>query len=312
LWVSLAIFLLAVWVSPRAAGGQCIFLDLGNLTDALRAISPVAIAALAMTLVIVSGGIDLSVGSVVALAGVVAGRLLVEWRPGWAPGLQVAMAAGIAVGSCLFAGLASGLLTSSLGIQPFIITLAAMIGLRGLALWLSNNERIGLGVGSDAAGQFGAILAAKPFMIGMLLGLAFIFWLILERTVFGRYIRAVGDNITAARLAGLPVRSVQTAVYALSGLLAGVAGILVAARTTTGDPNAGIAMELDTIAVVVIGGASLAGGRGGIPGTLNGALIMGMVTNILGLRNVDFNLQLVLKAGIILLAVALQGRKPRS
>lgn len=311
--VLIVILLIAAAVSPRTGRGELIFLTWGNLTDALRAVTPVGVIALAMTFVILSAGIDLSVGSVVALSGVVAGRVLVEWHPaGVSTDLQVALAVGLAVVVCGVVGLVNGALTASLSIQPFVITLASMIGVRGFALWLANNERIGLGVGTDAPGRFGALLSQKGVMLGVLGVLALIFLVVLNRTVFGRYVRATGDNATAARLAGLPVKRVQLAVYALSGLMAGVAGVLLAARTTTGDPNAGIAMELDAIAVVVIGGASLAGGRGGILGTLNGALIVGIVTNILGLRNVDFNLQLVLKAGIIVLAVALQRRKPRA
>ncbi len=311
--VLLVIFVLAALVSPRSQRGDIIFLSLGNLTDALRAITPVGITSLAMTWVVLSAGIDLSVGSVAALSGVVAGRLLVHWHPEGMPmSLHVALAVTVAVLACTGVGLMNGALTASLSIQPFVITLASMIGVRGFALWLCNNERIGLGVGTDAAGLFGEWFSNKWVMLGIyaLLGLAFL--ILLNRTVFGRYVRAVGDNFGAARLAGLPVLRVQLGVYALSGLMAGVAGVLLAARTTTGDPNGGVAMELDVIAVVVIGGASLAGGRGGILGTLNGAMIVGVVTNILGLRNVDFNLQLVLKAAIIVLAVALQRRKLRA
>lgn len=303
-----AIMLLAALLSPRDSAGSIIFLSWGNLSDALRAVAPVGIIALAMTFVILSAGIDLSVGSVVALAGVIAGLVLTRWNTSMAPAAHVAFAALAALAACGLVGLANGLLVTSLGIQPFVITLASMIGIRGLALWLSDNQRIGLGVGDDAPGLFGALLSTKPVMIGTLAFLAAIFLLVLNRTVFGRYVRAIGDNTVAAEHAGLPVRSASAAVYVLSGLMAGVAGLLLAARTTTGDPTAGIAMELDTIAVVVIGGASLSGGRGGIVGTLHGTLIVGVVTNILGLRNVDFNLQLVLKALIIVLAVALQRR----
>lgn len=308
--VTLVIFSLAAVFSPESARGERIFLSAGNLTDALRTIAPIGIVALAMTFVILSAGIDLSVGSLAALSGIISARVLVEWRaPGLEPMAHAAIAAGLGILACGAIGALSGVCTATLAIQPFVVTLAGMIGIRGLALWLSGNERIGLGLGQDAAGMFGNFLSRKDFMLGTWAFLAVVLALVLNRTVFGRYVRAVGDNSTAARLAGLPVRSVRVAVYALSGLLSGVAGVLIAARTTSGEPTAGVAMELDAIAVVVIGGASLAGGRGGILGTLNGALIIGIVTNILGLRNVDSNLQLVLKAGIILLAVALQQRK---
>jgi ribose transport system permease protein len=308
--VTLTLFALASAFSPRSGRGDLIFLSAGNLTDALRTTAPVGIVALAMTFVIISAGIDLSVGSLAALSGIISAKVLVEWKaPGLAPFAHAAMAAGLGIAACGAIGALSGVFTATLSIQPFVVTLAGMIGIRGLALWMSRNERIGLGLGQDAAGVFGNVLSQKSFMLGTWIVLAVILALVLNRTVFGRYVRAIGDNSTAASLAGLPVRSVRVAVYALSGLLSGVAGVLIAARTTSGEPTSGVALELDAIAVVVIGGASLAGGRGGILGTLNGALIIGIVTNILGLRNVDSNLQLVLKAGIIILAVALQRRK---
>lgn len=307
--ILLVILGLGAALSPTTPRGGNTFLQPGNLTDALRAVAPVGIAALAMTLVILTGGIDLSVGSAAALAGVVAGRLLVEWHPGWPLGIHVASAMGLALLGCGAAGMLNGAVIAALRIQPFVITLASMIGVRGLALWLANNERIGLGVGQDAPGTFGAWLSGKAAMIGIWAVLALVAVVVLERTVFGRYVRALGDNPEAARQAGLPVRWIQFAVYTISGALAGLAGLLIAARTTTGDPNAGVAMELDTIAVVVIGGASLSGGKGGIVGTVIGTMIIGAVTNVLGLRNVDFNMQLVLKAVIIVLAVASQRRR---
>jgi ribose transport system permease protein len=308
----LAVFVGAAFASPRSMDGHNIFLDAANLTDALRALVPVAVIALAMTFVILTGGIDLSVGAVVALSGVVTARLLMDWKPVLAPSLHLGAAILAGLGAGLLAGCLNGVLISWLRIQPFIVTLASMIGLRGLALWVSNNERIGLGVGRDVGGLFGEWFSSKALMVGTWMVLALVFAILLNRMVFGRHLRALGDNPTAALLAGLPVARIQIAAYALSGVLAGVAGILLAARTTTGDPNAGVAMELDAIAVVVIGGASLSGGRGGIYGTLCGALIIGMVTNVLGLRNVGSNAQLVLKAVIIVLSVAAQRNRPRS
>ena len=308
----LAIFLGAVVASPRAWDGGIIFFDPANLTDALRALVPVAITALAMTLVILTGGIDLSVGAILALSGVVTARLLTDWQPSLPSTQHIAAAIGAGVLVGLLAGCLNGLLISWLKIQAFIVTLASMIGIRGFALWTANNERIGLGVGHDVPGQFGEWFSRKGVMVGTWLILGVLFALLLNRTVFGRHLRALGDNGPAASLAGLPIEMIQIAVYGLSGLLAGIAGVLLAARTTTGDPNAGVALELDAIAVVVIGGASLSGGRGGIYGTVCGALIIGMVTNILGLRNVGSNAQLMLKAVIIVLAVAAQRSKSRS
>ena len=149
-------------------------------------------------------------------------------------------------------------------------------------------------------------------MIGLFAVLAVLFALLLSGTVFGRYVRALGDNPKASVYAGLPIKRVQIAVYTLTGLLAGLAGVLTCARTTTGNPNDGIAAELDVIAVVVIGGTSLAGGRGSIVGTVIGALIIAILVNILGLRNVGANEQLMLKAIIIVLAVVVQHQRPTS
>ncbi len=307
-----AVFIGAALVSPRSFEGGNIFLDLANLTDALRALVPVAIIALAMTFVILTAGIDLSVGAIIALSGVITARILADWHPAIGLGLHVSLAilAGVIVG--LLAGFLNGMLVTWLRIQSFIVTLASMIGLRGLALWVADNERIGLGVGHDAGGLFGTWFSSKPLMVGTWISLSLVFFLILSRTVFGRHLRALGDNATASYLAGLPVVRIQVAAYALSGLLAGISGVLLAARTTTGDPNAGVTMELDAIAMVVIGGTSLSGGRGGIYGTVCGALIIGVVTNVLGLRNVGSNAQLVLKAVIIVLSVAAQRTRERS
>src|SRR5215475_1823007 len=133
-----------------------------------------------------------------------------------------------------------------------------------------------------------------------------IFWVLLARTVFGRHVRAIGDNERAAEYAGLPIRRTKIWVYTLSGLLAGFAGVLYAAENHQGNPNAGVAYELDAIAAVVIGGTRLAGGKGSIAGTVIGVLIMGILTNMLRLKNVDSNVEMMVKAVIIVLAVALQ------
>lgn len=298
------IFVVAVMLSPRGVRGDILFLNPENLTNMLRAITPVAIIALGMTLVILTAGIDLSVGATLALAATVTALGFAEWGLSLPLVIALALAAGLAVGAM------NGALIAYLRVQPFVITLASMIGIRGLTRFLSDNENIGLRTVGESASHFVDTFSQKPVMIGLFLGLAVVFGALLSRTVFGRYTRALGDNPQAALYAGLPIKTVTIAVYALTGLLAGVAGVLNAARTSTGNPNDGIAMELDVIAVVVIGGTSLAGGRGTIVGTVIGALIVGILTNILGLRNVDANGQLMLKAAIIVLAVVLQkGRK---
>lgn len=289
-----------------------LFLQPGNLSDLLRSNAPVAMMAMAMTFVILTAGIDLSVGSVLALSSVSTALILVRWDPGLPAGahIMVAILCAALIGG--LAGLLQGGLIAAMRIQPFIITLAGMIGYRGLAKLLSQNNRIGLGVDHESvAWQFGEQLSSKTAMIGTLACVTLIFFIVLRYTVFGRYVRAIGDNPVAARYAGLPVRRVQLAVYTLSGVLAGLAGMLMCARTRTGDANIGVAYELDAIAMVVIGGTSLAGGKGTIAGTVLGVLIMGTVINILGLKNVDPNLQYILKAVIIVLAVSFQLRKPR-
>jgi ribose transport system permease protein len=289
-----------------------LFLQPANLTDMLRAIAPIGIMAMAMTLVILTAGIDLSVGSILALTSVSSAILLVQWDPGSTfLHLACVVIAALVIGGA--AGFVQGALIARLRIQPFIITLAGMIGIRGLAKLWSQNNRIGLGVDhASTAYHFGEWFSSKPVMIGVLIGVSTLFHVLLRFTVFGRYVRAVGDNEQAARYAGLPSVRVKLAVYTLSGMMAGLAGLLLSARTRNGDANLGVAYELDAIAMVVIGGTSLAGGKGSIGGTVLGALIMGAVINVLGLKNVDANVQFVLKAIIIVLAVALQTRRTES
>ncbi|MCC6680643.1 MAG: ABC transporter permease [Phycisphaeraceae bacterium] len=309
------LFTFAVIFSPRTRGEytynlfglSCtvehwpIFLKIENLTDLLRANSPVAIIALGMTFVILTGGIDLSVGSTIALSAVVCATLLVEQQTSMATAMIASMVAGGLV------GLVNGGLIALLRIQPFIITLATMIGIRGLARLVVNNEQIGLvGGQSDSAIHFAHIMSQKSVVIGAFLLLAIAFGLLLWGTVLGRYVRAMGDNARAAQYAGLPTRRVLAAVYTLTGLLAGVAGVFTCARTNNGNPNEGIAAELSVIAVVVIGGTSLAGGRGSVTGTVIGALVIAILTNILGLNNVDANVQSMIMALVIILAVVAQ------
>jgi ribose transport system permease protein len=300
------IILVAILASPQASDGSNIFLQAGNLTDVLRQMSVIGIIALAMTYVILTAGIDLSVGSILAFATCVTGMIVT--RPA-APGgrfTQAALAVGIAMAATALLGAANGAVISVFRIQPFIVTLASMIGVRGLAKWLTRNENIDIGFGSDAAASFANFVNQKAVVVGTFAALAVIFWIILDRTVFGRYVRAIGDNEKAGRYSGLPIRSVKIAVYTLSGLLTGIAGVIYAAENHQGNPNAGIAYELDAIAAVVIGGTSLMGGSGSIAGTIVGTLIIGVLTNILRLRNVDSNVEMMVKAVIIVLAVAIQ------
>jgi ribose transport system permease protein len=296
LWALLGVLIIAIAVTPTR-----IFLDPGNLTDILRQISLIGIISLAMTFVILTAGIDLSVGSILALAT----SLVAMWLTrGYTTHIAVAILAAVTAAAAV--GALSGVVIAFTRIQPFIVTLAAMIGVRGLAKWITSNQNIDIGFGHDLAAEFAEIFRAKAIVIGSYAVAAAAFWVMLARTVFGRHVRAVGDNEKAAEYAGLPIRRTKIRVYTLSGLLSGFAGVLYAAENHQGNPNAGVAYELDAIAAVVIGGTRLSGGKGSISGTIVGALIMGVLTNMLRLNNVDSNVEMMIKAVIIVLAVAVQ------
>jgi ribose transport system permease protein len=295
------IVLLAILTSPVAGDGSRIFWQAGNLTDILRQVSLIGIISLAMTLVILTGGIDLSVGSILALSTCLTAMWLTR---GYTHSIAGSIAAAVA--ACAIVGAVNGAVIAFTEMQPFIVTLASMIGVRGLAKWLTANQNIDIGFGRDLAAAFAAAFREKAVVIGGYAAASAIFWMLLARTVFGRHVRAVGDNEKASRYAGLPVRSTKVWVYTLSGLLSGFAGVLYAAENHQGNPNAGVAYELDAIAAVVIGGTRLSGGKGTISGTIMGTLIMGVLTNMLRLNNVDSNVEMMIKAVIIVLAVAVQ------
>ncbi len=302
----LAIVLLAIAISPKTFDGARIFLEIGNLTDILRQVSIIGIISLGMTFIILTGGIDLSVGSILALSTALIAMLLTRWHPPLSFPLTLALAMLVTVLATTSVGVVTGAVISALDVQPFIVTLAGMIGIRGLAKWLSNNANIDIGFGQDPASRFAEIFRSKTVTIACYLALALLFGFILSRTVFGRYVRAIGDNERAAGYARLPIKRVKIAVYGLSGLLSGIAGILYAAENHQGNPNSGVAYELDAIAAVVIGGTRLSGGRGTIAGTIIGTLMIGILTNMLRLNNVDSNVEMMVKAVIIVLAVAVQ------
>ncbi len=285
------IVVLAGVTSPTTFAGSNIFFKLGNLTDILRQVSLIGILSLSMTFVILTGGIDLSVGSLLAFSSSAVAIGLTRHWIGTSVLVHLSLAIASAVLLTMMLGALNGLMVAKLKVQPFIVTLASMIGVRGLAKGMSNNENIDIGFGTDAASRFAAIFRLKSVVIVSSGLLAVIFGFVQVRTVFGRYVRAVGDNEKAALYTGLPIRTVKLWVYALSGLLSGYAGN---------------AYELDAIAAVVIGGTPLTGGRGSIPGTVIGTLIMGVLTNMLRLNNVDSNAEMMIKAVIIVLAVVVQ------
>ena len=271
----------------------------GNVLTILVQASVTGILAVGMTYVILTGGIDLSVGSIVALAGVAAASFL-DFGAGVMA--AVGLLAGVAV------GLINGALVARGGVVPFIATLAMLTIGRGLALTITGasptriTDESYIAIG---AGQLGGVI---PYVVVIFAIIGFIGWFGLSRTVFGRQVYAVGGNPEAARLSGIPVRRTIFTVYVISGLCAGIAAVLVSARTATAQPSAGQGYELDAIAAVVVGGVSLFGGRGSIVGTLYGVLILTTITNIFVLQNMSYDAQLIVKGAIILAAVMLQRR----
>jgi ribose transport system permease protein len=284
------------------------FLTVDNGVNVLRQISINLCLSIGMTLVILSGGIDLSVGSVLALAGAVAAGLLKDGVTLAPLGVVLqftpfgAVAAGIGTGAVL--GACNGLAITRLRIPPFVATLGMLSIARGLTrLWTGGHPIAGLGP------QFGYLGVGQPWGVPMPAAIAFalaaMLAFVLRRTRFGRHLYAVGGNERAAALSGLNVRRIKLAVYTLGGALAGVAGLLFTARLDAAEPNAGFSYELDSIAAVVIGGTSLSGGRGAIFGTVLGCLIIGVLNNGLVLLKVSPDWQLVVKGLVIVAAVAI-------
>lgn len=379
-WGLVLLFILGVLSSPISSRGHNIFLSFGNLSDVFRQISVTGITAVGMTLVILIAGIDLSVGSVLALGSVVCAMLLTN--EGWSAAYSIGTPAlFILVFLCLFGlmsfaaklrntaqenlpdavsispkiiaavalivalvlaflvasgsdgkagvllvllvvpavgfmlGMINGLVIVGGRLQPFIVTLAMMVAGLGIArLTAGQNTAVWpVYTGSNATEDFellrSLIFGIIPVPGVIFAGVIFLFWVVLKFTKFGRYVYAIGGNEEAARLAGVPVWRVKITVYAISGYLAALAGILYVAQYRQGKPDAGMGLELDAIAAVVIGGTSLMGGRGSMIGTLVGVLIFGFLSNILQLNNIDSNTQLVLKGAIIIVAVLLQERR---
>lgn len=294
LFLVLALVCLALgWAKPT-------FFSPANLMNILRQISINGILAVGVTFVLLTGGVDLSLGSVVALTGVVAASLA---QPGDGPVL-VALAAGLAAG--LACGLINGALVTAGGVAPFIATLGMMTAARGLALvWSGGRPVSNL---QPAFTRLGGEIAGVPVPALILAGVALLAWVFLSRTRWGRYVYAVGGNELAARAAGIHVAGIKLVAYGVCGSLAGLAGVVLAARITTGQPNAGLAYELDAIAAVVIGGTSLSGGVGGVGGTLLGALLMGVINSGLDQFNVSAYYQQIIKGALIVGAVWLDRR----
>lgn len=377
-WGLAALIVFGILTSPMSSKGNNIFMSVGNLTDVLRQVSVTGIVAVGMTLVIFIAGIDLSVGSILALGTVICAMLLTQ--EGWTAasyfgvpatgavlfiivfgaaaflrknligqnqsasqnkGLRnniVPLIIAVLVATLAMVWLASqvqtkfgvlavlltvpcigavmGTLNGSLivhgRLQPFIVTLAMMVGALGLARVIAGQDTAVYPVytGSNAAESFEVLrslfLGVVPMPGLFFLGVFLIAYLAARFTTYGSYLLAIGGNEEAARLAGINVNRAKITTYAIAGALSAFAGILYVAQFRQGKPDAGLGLELDAIAAVVIGGTSLMGGRGSIIGTLVGVLIFGFLSNILQLNNIDSNSQLILKGMIIIVAVLIQ------
>jgi inositol transport system permease protein len=280
------------------------FLSLANLTNVARQVSINGILAVGVTFVLLTAGVDLSLGSVVALSGVACATFA---HPG-EHAVVVPIAVGLLTGAAC--GLVNGILVTRGGVAPFIVTLGMMTVARGLALILSGGRPVA-NMSTELTALAGDFLGV-PIPVLCFAGVAFAAWFFLRDFRLGRHVYAVGGNEQAARAAGVPVERVKLFAYGVCGLLTGLAGVVLAARITTGQPNAGQAYELDAIAAVVIGGTSLAGGVGTITGTLLGVLLIGVINNGLDLTGVSSYYQAVIKGLIIVGAVWLDRRQARS
>lgn len=282
------------------------FLTVDNAWNVMRQISVNICIATGMTLVVLTAGIDLSVGSVLALSGAVAAGLLRDGLQFSAANLYVgftlpgAVLAGLAVGAVL--GLFNGWTITKFKVPPFVATLAMLTIARGLTLlWTKGFPISNLGSNFDYIGTGWFLGIPVPVWIsGLIVSVAV---LLTRKTKLGRYIYAIGGNENAATLSGININKVKLAVYAIAGALAAMGGIVVTSRLDSAQPNAGISYELDAIAAVVIGGTSLSGGKGSIMGTVLGAIIIGVLNNGLVLLNVSPFWQQVVKGFVILLAV---------
>lgn len=295
------LILLALIITAHFVTGG-LFTNRENIVNVLRQVSFEGTIAFGMTAIIITGGIDLSVGSLVALTGVV-GAVAMQ-AMGDAPpaaAISVGVLAGMGVGA-LVGGL-SGSLVAWCAIPPFIVTLGAMLMARGGAFIVAGGQPVyELPESLRFLGRGFVIEGWLPFPVLIMLATYAFFAFVLSRTVFGREIVAVGSNEQAARLAGIPVKRTKLLVYLITGLVVGLVGVLHDGKLMAGDPKVGEMWELNVIAAVVVGGTSLFGGRGTMTGTLVGALIIGVLNNTLNLEQVEHFWQKVMLGGVILIA----------
>jgi ribose transport system permease protein len=283
-------------ISPR-------FLSVNNLLNVLTQVSVNAIIAFGMSFVILTGGIDLSVGSILAITGAIAASIIKGNG-----NFLVAILAAVGIGALI--GALNGLVISKGKLQAFIATLAAMTIFRGVTYVYTDGTPI-----SGLDGAFLAIgnedLLGIPYPVILMILVFLLAWYVLTQTRYGRYVYALGGNEDSARLSGIDTNKVKTLVYVISGAAAALSGVIVTSRIGSASPNAGVGFELDAIAAVVLGGTSLAGGEGSITGTLIGAMIIGVLNNGLNLMNVSPFYQSIVKGAVILLAVLLDKKNSK-
>ncbi|MCD2179985.1 ABC transporter permease [Rhizobium sp. C1] len=271
------------------------FLTSRNLINILQQSSINACLALGMTLVIISGGIDLSVGPTAAVSAVITATLLVSGVP-----VPIALVGGLVIGA--LCGLVNGLLIAYAGLQPFIVTLGTLSTYRAVALIYTGGNPV-LGVPQSFRALFNGSVAGIPNSVVMVAIVAVLAWVLLRKTPLGEYLMAVGGNEEAAYVAGVPIALTKIAAYVISGVLAALASMILIGRLGAAEPILGNLWELDAIAASAIGGASLMGGKGSVAGTLLGAIILGSMRNGLTLMNVQAFYQLLATGLIILVAM---------
>ncbi|MET0773443.1 MAG: ABC transporter permease [Candidatus Limnocylindrales bacterium] len=304
------VIVLAIIFSPTR-DGDILFLGQRNLSNVTRDVAETGVLAVGMLLVIIIGGIDLSVGAVVALAATGVAFLLMRDLMPAIPAITIILGMGLLIGWW------NGWMSERFRIPSFITTLAMLSIARGLAHIWSSDIAVPISYGSGGADPVFEIIGERingvfPVPAIIMFGVAIVMGLILRYTAFGRHLYAIGGNQTAARLSGLAVSRTKIAAFMLCSFFACLAGIMHAAQLNQGSPNEAVGYELNAIAAVVIGGASLAGGRGTVAGAIAGAFILGILDNMLSLNNVNSNMQLVTKGLLVVGAVALQQVRPRN
>lgn len=286
------------------------FFKRDNLVNIVNQIAVIAILAVGMTFVILTGGIDLSVGAMIAFSAVLVARLIRDYGGGVEAQTPALLGCGFAaVGVCALMGMFSGTMVACFSIPPFITTLAMMLIAGGMAYLISDGQSIDRVPESFMWLGRGSTLMRIPVAVVLTAIIYLVAHLAMTRTIFGRYVYAVGGNREAARLSGVSVLGVLILVYTLSGALAGLGGVVMASQLKSGAPTYGHMYELYVIAAVVVGGTSLAGGEGKITGTLIGALILAVIQNGMNLLGFDSNTQKCILGGVLLLAILLDGSR---